>query len=75
MIPPPRPTGVREVSGCWSAGDDREEVVRKRLTEYAALTAPLVAYYGNLGLLRRVDGVGALDEVTQSIFRSIGVQQ
>jgi len=52
--------------------DDREEVVRPRLTEYAAMTAPLVAWYSNRGLLRRVDGVGALDEVSATLFRAIG---
>jgi adenylate kinase len=73
--PPPSPDRGEGGERLLVRPDDQEEVVRKRLAEYAALTAPLVAYYGNLGLLRRVDGVGALDQVTQSIFRSIGVQQ
>ena len=73
--PPPSPDWGEGGERLLVRPDDQEEVVRKRLAEYAALTAPLVAYYGNLGLLRRVDGVGALDQVTQSIFRSIGVQQ
>ncbi len=73
--PPPSPDRGEGGERLLVRPDDQEEVVRKRLAEYAALTAPLVAYYGNQGLLRRVDGVGALDQVTQSIFRSIGVQQ
>lgn len=71
--PPPFPDRGEGGERLLTRPDDQEEVVRKRLAEYAALTAPLVAYYGNRGLLRRVDGVGPLDQVSESIFRSIGV--
>ena len=53
--------------------DDTEEVVGSRLATYAAQTAPLVAYYANKGLLRRVDGVGSLDEVSERLFTAVGV--
>ena len=53
--------------------DDREEVVRERLVAYSTMTAPLIAYYSNKGILRRVDGVGRVDDVTASLFRAIGV--
>lgn len=53
--------------------DDTEEVVGSRLATYAAQTAPLVAYYANKGLLRRVDGVGSLDEVSERLFAAVGV--
>jgi adenylate kinase len=53
--------------------DDREDVVRKRLAAYAAQTAPLIAFYANKGLLRRVDGVGTVDEVTARLLKSVGV--
>jgi adenylate kinase len=36
--------------------DDRPETVRERLRVYHRETEPLVAYYGERGLLRRVDG-------------------
>lgn len=52
--------------------NDRQSVARPRLTEYAAITAPLVAWCSNTGLLRQVDGVGAFDEVTAALFRTIG---
>lgn len=71
--PPPSPDRGEAGERLLQRADDREDVVRKRLAEYAALTAPLVAWYANKGLLRRVDGVGALDDVTASLFRAIGV--
>jgi adenylate kinase len=47
--------------------DDQEETVKRRLDEYDAMTAALLPFYENLGLLRRIDGVGAPDEVTARI--------
>lgn len=70
--PPPSPDRGEGGERLLQRADDREDVVRKRLAEYAALTAPLVAWYANKGLLRRVDGVGALDDVTAALFRAIG---
>lgn len=71
--PPPFPDRGEGGERLLIRDDDREEVVRPRQVAYAAQTAPLVAYYANRGLLRRVDGVGSVDEVTGAIFRSIGV--
>ncbi len=70
--PPPSPDRGDGGERLLTRDDDREEVVRARLASYSAQTAPLAAYYGNRGLLRRVDGVGSVDEVTQAINRSIG---
>lgn len=70
--PPPFPDRGEGGERLLQRSDDREDVVRSRLTEYAAMTAPLVAWYSNKGLLRRVDGVGPLDDVTAALFRAIG---
>jgi adenylate kinase len=72
--PPPSPDRGEGGERLLLRDDDREDVVRPRLVNYSALTAPLVAWYGNKGLLRRVDGVGAVDDVTQAIFRAIGAR-
>jgi adenylate kinase len=48
--------------------DDQEATVMKRLDEYDALTAALTPYYDALGLLRRVDGVGKPEQVTERIM-------
>lgn len=71
--PPPFPDRGEGGERLLTRDDDREDVVRPRLAAYAAQTAPLVAYYANRALLRRVDGVGSVDDVTSAIFRSIGV--
>jgi adenylate kinase len=44
--------------------------VRERLRVYHAETAPLVAYYDERGLLRRVDGSGDPDAVYAQVRRS-----
>ena len=72
--PPPSPDRGEGGERLLLRDDDREDVVRPRLVNYSSLTAPLVAWYGNKGLLRRVDGVGAVDDVTQAIFRAIGAR-
>ncbi len=43
--------------------DDNPDTVRKRLAVYAEQTAPVAEWYEEHGMLRVVDGVGALDEV------------
>lgn len=47
--------------------DDNPEALRRRLAAYHAQTAPLVEYYGGKALLRSVDGMGPIDEVTAAI--------
>jgi len=51
--------------------DDREEVVRKRLDTYEAMTAELLPYYEGRGILRRIDGVGNVEEVTARVFAAL----
>ena len=43
--------------------DDDEGTVRTRMQVYSDQTAPLVAYYEAKGKLRRVEGVGSVEEV------------
>lgn len=50
-------------------GDDNEETFRKRQSVYREQTAPLIPYYENQGKLRKVDGMGAIDEVAGEIRR------
>jgi adenylate kinase len=52
--------------------DDREEVVRKRVETYEAMTAELLPYYEGLGILRRIDGVGSVGEVTERVLAALG---
>ena len=47
--------------------DDRPETVRERLLVYHRDTAPLVDYYDERGLLRRVDGAQGPDAVHDDV--------
>lgn len=70
--PPPFPDRGEGGERLIQRNDDREDVVKARLAAYAAQTAPLIAYYADKGLLRRVGGVGSLDEVSARLFASVG---
>jgi adenylate kinase len=63
---PPQP-GERCADGkphdLFQRPDDNEETLRQRLKVYCERTQPLIEHYARLGLLRRVDAVGSLDEV------------
>jgi adenylate kinase len=52
--------------------DDTEDVIRRRLEVYAEQTAPLTAVYESRGILVRVDGMGAVDEVTARLLAALG---
>ncbi|ABS02198.1 adenylate kinase [Kineococcus radiotolerans] len=54
--------------------DDTEEVIRTRQQVYAEQTAPLVEVYSDRGLLRSVDGLGDIPEVTSRLVSALGLQ-
>jgi len=47
--------------------DDNAESLKKRLTAYHELTAPLSAYYRSKGVHKATDGMAPIDEVTAAI--------
>lgn len=47
--------------------DDNAETVKARLTAYHQQTAPILPYYRGKGLLRSIDGMADIDEVTRQI--------
>jgi adenylate kinase len=47
--------------------DDNEATVRNRMAEYRAKTAPILPYYEERGLVRRVDGMAPIAEVEAAI--------
>ncbi len=52
--------------------DDTEDVIRRRLDVYAEQTAPVSSQYADRGLLVQVDGIGAVEDVTDRILAAIG---
>ena len=65
--PPPADVAPRLIQ----RSDDTEEVLRQRLSEYHDKTAPLIPYYEKAGLLRRVQGVGSMEDVRQRLFQML----
>lgn len=51
--------------------DDGEATVRKRMLVYREQTEPLVAYYGERGLVRQIDALGSVDEVEKRIEEAL----
>lgn len=48
--------------------DDTEAIIRDRLNVYNNETAPLLEYYGEKGLLRSVNGIGDVEEVSSRVL-------
>ena len=64
----PPPAGVEVVQ----RADDTVEAVNTRLAKYHSETAPIIPYYQERGVLKRVDGVGEPDLVTERIKAAVG---
>lgn len=47
--------------------DDNAETLKKRLDVYRKQTAPVLPYYEKKNLLRKIDGMAAIDDVTKQI--------
>lgn len=52
--------------------DDRPEAVKARFSVYRDQTAPILPYYRDRGILRRVDGMADIEAVTREIDRILG---
>jgi len=71
LIDVPDEVVVERISGRGQGrSDDNPDTVRERLRVYHDETEPLVAYYDDRGLLRRVDGAQAPDAVYEQVRRS-----
>jgi adenylate kinase len=66
---PPEKEGVCDTCGeeLFIRDDDTPEVIEKRLATYHEQTEPLVPYYEKGGVLQRVDGAEAPDDVYDRI--------
>ncbi len=70
---PPKVEGVCDDCGesLVIRKDDNPETVKDRLAVYHAQTEPLIAYYRNAGLLRTVDGVGAIPQIAAAFLAAM----
>jgi adenylate kinase len=66
----PKVEGVCDVCGSQEftrRKDDTAETMKTRMAAFRAQTEPLLPYYGARGVLRKVDGMAAMDEVNRQI--------
>jgi len=66
----PRIEGICDSCGSTSfmcRADDRPEVLATRFEAYRNQTAPILPYYRARGILRSVDGMADIDQVTRQI--------
>jgi adenylate kinase len=70
---PPEKEGVCDIDGSPLVvrDDDKPEVIRKRLETYHEKTEPLVSYYDQRSVLRRIPGEAPPDEVEEEIRRTL----
>lgn len=54
--------------------DDTEEAIAHRLDIYENETAPILAVYGERGIVDRIDGIGSLDEITERITSTLAAR-
>jgi adenylate kinase len=70
-VRPPKVPGVCDRCGgpvsATARSDESPEIVKKRLEVYDTETKPVIDYYERRGLLRRVSGVGTMDETAARI--------
>ena len=70
---PPKERGKCDVCDgeLYQRDDDKAEVVKRRLQVYFEETQPLVGHYRNSGVLREVDGEGAVDDVGNLLVEAL----
>ncbi len=70
---PPQRDGICDVDGSELIvrDDDKPEVIRNRLEQYHAKTEPLIGFYEQRGLLRRIDGCATPDEVAAELRETL----
>ncbi|SHE72442.1 Adenylate kinase [Desulfacinum infernum DSM 9756] len=74
MFDPPKKDGVCDKCGgeLYQRDDDNETTVKSRLKVYGDQTKPLIDYYEKQGKLRKIDGVGSIDEIFARIKAVLG---
>lgn len=74
LFDPPKKEGICDKCGgeLYQRSDDNETTVKSRLETYEAQTKPLIEYYQSQAKLRRVNGVGNMDDILVRIQAVLG---
>ena len=70
---PPKQEGVCDQCGgeLYQRSDDTVETAKNRLNVYNSQTEPLIAFYQEKGLLKRINGDQPIDQVFQDILKAL----
>lgn len=71
---PSRLDGVCDIDGgkLLFRSDDLAETVKKRLEIYAERTVPLINYYEDSGLIRRLDASRSIEDIRRTVTERVG---
>ena len=71
LTKPPKKKGVCDICGSRDSfnyrQDDNEDSLRTRLLAYYRDTSPLIGFYHAKRILRKIDGLGSIDDIQQDI--------
>ncbi|WP_067621102.1 adenylate kinase [Alicyclobacillus acidiphilus] len=72
VFQPPKVEGVCDIDGgeLYQRADDTPEAVSTRLEQFKQ-TAPLIDYYEQRGVLRRIDGEQSIDQVHRDVLSAL----
>lgn len=70
--PPPEPGRCSCGGELYQRKDDVEDTVANRVRVYERETAPLLGFYKSKSYLRRVDGTGTIQDVSDVILNALG---
>lgn len=70
---PPKAAGRCDLDGSelYQRDDDKSETVTRRIEVYMEQTTPLIAYYRDYGKLVEINGLQAIDQVTQDLMDAL----
>ena len=70
---PPKLQGICDFDGSklYQREDDKAETVKRRIHVYMEQTQPLIAYYREHGVLREVDGIKTIEQVTKDLLLAL----
>ncbi|MBL0690817.1 MAG: adenylate kinase [SAR324 cluster bacterium] len=70
---PPKVAGRCDIDGSKliQRDDDKPEMVLNRLKVFRAQSEPLIDYYNNKGILKKIDATGEIQEVTNRLISSL----
>ncbi len=58
----------------YQRSDDNPEVIKNRLKVYRESTQVVLDYYAKKGILKTVNGIGEINQITKKILESIGIE-